>query len=268
MTADRERSVTDAFVSLTSTLVQGFDVVELLNSLTEDCAALLDIASAGLLLADRSDVLHVVAASSERTRSLELFQLQRAEGPCLECFRTGTAVQVADLDREIGRWPQFVPAARAMGFSSVHAVPMRLHDRILGALGLFGTTVGALNDDDLRLGQSLAHVASVALVAGTAAASRDVLNQQLQVALNSRVFIEQAKGAIAQHTGVDMDDAFGLLRRYSRDHNLKLTEVAQAVAARSIPVAQIVAHRGAMAPAADRAPAPDGSRPPGPAPSG
>lgn len=245
MSSDRERLVTDAFVSVADSLVEPFDVVELLNGLTEKCARLLDVASSGLLLADGAGVLHVVAASSEETRSLELFQLQRDEGPCLECYRTGSVVRVADLRSHAKDWPQFVSAAIHKGFLSAHAVPMRLHDQALGALGLFGSSVGSLNDDDLNLAQALAHVASVALVAGNAMTDREQLNQQLQVALDSRVFIEQAKGAIAQLANVSMDEAFVLLRQYARDRNYKLTVVARGVATRTLPVQHVAAGRQA-----------------------
>lgn len=246
MSPSRERSVTEAFVSLADSLVRPFDVIDLLEDLTEQCATLLDIASAGLLLADASGVLHVLAASSQQTRNLELFQLQRDEGPCLECYRTGQVVKVADLTTRRARWPQFVAAAHRNGFVSVHALPLRLHDHTLGAIGLFGTTIGALNDEDLTLGQALAHVASVALVTGNAATDRDNLNRQLQTALDSRVFIEQAKGAIAQHANVDMDQAFALLRRYSRDNNRKLTNVAEAITTRTLAI-QAVSGRSAPA---------------------
>jgi GAF domain-containing protein len=246
VSTERERSVTDAFVSLADSLVGPFDVVELLNGLTEECARLLDIASAGLLLADSSHVLHVVAASSEQTRSLELFQLQRDEGPCLECYRTGTAVRVADLSSQGNRWPQFVPAARKLGFASVHAVPMRFQDQVLGTLGLFGTSVGSLNDEDLNLGQALAHVASIALVTGNDTADRGRLNEQLQTALDSRVFIEQAKGVIAEYSNVTMDEAFSLLRGYARDHNQKLTEVAKGVATRMLKIHQVAGSTAAQ----------------------
>jgi GAF domain-containing protein len=154
-------------------------------------------------------------------------------------------VSVADLEDEANRWPQFVPVARAAGFRSVHAVPMRLGDDVLGTLGLFGSRVGALHDEDMALAQALAHVASVAIVAGSAATDRDTVTQQLQGALNSRVSIEQAKGAIAQQGNLDMDEAFALLRGYARNHNLKLTEVAQAVAARKLPAQQLLKPRPA-----------------------
>ena len=97
MSRSREREVTRAFVQLASSLARGYDVVELLSGLTTDCAHLLDVASAGLLLADRRGVLHVMAASSERTRQLEVFQVQRADGPCRDCYLDGTPVAAPDL---------------------------------------------------------------------------------------------------------------------------------------------------------------------------
>lgn len=242
MTAGREREVTRAFVSLASNLANGYDVVDLLNELTVDCARLLDVASAGLLLADGRGVLHVMAASSERTRQLEVFQLQRAEGPCRDCFHEREAILVPDLAAEAARWPQFVPAALEAGFVSVHALPMRLRDNVLGALGLFGTTVGALGPDDLSLGQALADVASVALVQDNAAADRTAVNEQLQTALTSRVVLEQAKGVLAQQGELDMPQAFAVLRRYARDHNLPLTKVAQAIVSRALPAHAVLDH--------------------------
>jgi transcriptional regulator with GAF, ATPase, and Fis domain len=245
MTAGRQADVSRAFVALANSMVEGVDVVDLLGGLTADCARLLDIASAGLLLADRRDVLHVVAASSERTRSLELFQLQREQGPCLDCFHSGAAVIVPDLSQEAQRWPAFVDAAAGAGFASVHALPMRLKDNVLGALGLFGTSAGRLTDEDLDLGQALAHVASVALVSDRATADRTLVTEQLQSALTSRVLVEQAKGLLAQLGDLDMDQAFGALRRYSRDHNERLGEVAARVVNRELGARDVLDHAAA-----------------------
>ena len=261
MSGMREAEVTRAFVSLASSLANGYDVVDLLDELAADCARLLDVASAGLLLADGRGMLHVMAASSERTRQVEVFQLQRDEGPCLDCYRVGAAVAVADLEEAADRWPQFVPAARSAGFASVHALPMRLRDNVLGALGLFGTTVGSLNDEDLALGRALADVASVALVQDKAASDSTTVNTQLQTALTSRVVLEQAKGVLAQLGGLDMPQAFAVLRGYARDHNLRLTDVAQAVAARSLAAHQLIEYAQARVPKQATSPAsPGGAR--------
>lgn len=242
MNADRESAVTDAFVSLATNLADGVDVVDLLSGLAEDTTRLLDVASTGMLLADQHGVLHVVAASSEATRNLEIFQLQRDQGPCLDCYRSGAPVTVADLQAESGRWPSFAAAATDAGFSSVHAVPMRLRQTVLGAVGFFGTSVGALGPDDLRLGQALAYVAAVALVQEKAAADTAIINTQLQRALDSRVVVEQAKGVLAQRGDLDMDQAFAVLRRYARDHNLRLTDVAHALTTRQLRSEQLLDH--------------------------
>ncbi len=239
---DREREITEAFVSLATSLATGYDVVDLLTNLTGECARLLDIASAGLLLADQHRTLHVLAASSERTRLFELFQLQAASGPCLDCYRGGAPVLVADISAAADQWPRFVSGARVAGFASVHALPLRLGDEVLGALGLFGTSVGVLNDRDLSLGRALADVATVALVQDKATADAGTRNEQLQRALTSRVVVEQAKGVLAQRGNLDMVDAFKALRRYSRDHNLKLTDVSQDIVTRAVPPQVLLDH--------------------------
>ena len=237
-----EAEVTRAFVSLTRRLAEGADVVDLLSDLTGDCARLLDVASAGLLLADGNKVLHVLAASSEHARELEVFQLQRAEGPCLDCYLTGEAVSVPDLAAMSDRWPEFVPRAQQEGFASVHALPMRLREVRLGTLGLFGAHVGALNADDLSLGQALADVASVALVQDRTLADRTTLSEQLQAALTSRVVLEQAKGILAQQGDLDMVGAFQVLRGYARDNNRRLTDVARALTGRELTGQQLLQH--------------------------
>ena len=245
-TSTRERDVVQAFVELSNELVDNYDMADLLVRLTTNCARLLDIASAGLLLSDPQGTLHLVAASSERTHDLEAFQLQRDEGPCLDCYHSGEPVVVPDLEAEAHRWPQFVPAARAAGFASVHAVPMRLRSSVLGTLGLFGTHVGSLQDDDLTLAQALVHVASVALVNERAAADRAIVNSQLQHALTSRILLEQAKGVIAQSGGLEIDKAFEVLRRYARDHGRKLSDVASEVVERKLHTGALLEHARAV----------------------
>jgi GAF domain-containing protein len=242
MSTDREHAITQAFVSIGNSMVDGADVVDLLSGLTSDCARLLDIASAGLLLADDQGVLHVLAASSERTRDLEIFQLQRDQGPCLDCFHTGQQVSVNDLNRETERWPEFVAAATAAGFAAVHALPMRLRGTVLGALNLFGDKAGALAADDLALAQALAHVASIALITDKATSDERTINQQLQAALSSRVMIEQAKGILAQVGILDMDQAFTTLRGYARDHDERLSEVAEHLISGRLAAQQLLDH--------------------------
>jgi len=224
-----ERQLAEAFVALADTLVDDFDVVDFLHELTVRCAQVLDVSAAGVLLADQRGALRVVAASTEQTRLLELLQLQTDQGPCPECFHTGRPIAVADLSTATSRWPRFVAAARAAGFASVHAVPMRLRTDVIGALNLFGTRPGALDEATLRLGQALADVATIGLLQARAIRQRDTLAEQLQTALNSRIVIEQAKGVLAERRHVDMDQSFTLLRSTARTRNRRLSELARAV---------------------------------------
>jgi transcriptional regulator with GAF, ATPase, and Fis domain len=246
MTTTREHEIIRSFVDLSNELVDDYDLVEMLSKLTAHCASLLDIASAGLLLADRRGVLHLMASSSDRTHHLELFQLQRDEGPCLDCYHHRQPVKVADLAAEQARWPQFCEAALAVGFRSVHALPMHLKGNVLGTLGLFGEETGALEDDDLALAQALVHVASVAIVNERAANDRDTINAQLQHALTSRIVVEQAKGVLAHAGGIDMAAAFTVLRRYARDHGRKLSEVADDVVTRALSHETLLQHARAV----------------------
>jgi transcriptional regulator with GAF, ATPase, and Fis domain len=224
-----ERQLAEAFVEIADTLVDDFDVIEFLHQLTVRCAQVLGVSAAGVLLADQRGALRVVAASTEQTRLLELLQLQTDQGPCPECFHTGRPVAVADLTTATERWPRFVTAARQVGFASVHAVPMRLRTDVIGALNLFDAQPGALDEDTLRLAQALADVATIGLLQARAIRHREILAEQLQTALNSRVVIEQAKGVIAERRHVDMDQSFTLLRSTARTNNRRLSDLARAV---------------------------------------
>jgi hypothetical protein len=230
----RETQVLDAVVSLVDSLLDDFDVVELLTELTERCAHLLDIAAAGLLLADPLGQLRLLAATSKQTWELELFQLQADEGPCVDCYATGQPVSVADLRLATARWPRFVPAALEAGVASVHAVPMRAAGMVLGSMGLFGVRPGELTESDLLVGQTLAHVACVAILQEHPPTPSTVI-PQLRAAMTHRIVVEQAKGFLREHFDVSVDEAFSLLRRYARAHGDHLTDVAR----------QLMADRGA-----------------------
>jgi hypothetical protein len=222
----RETRVLAAVVALVDSLLGDFDVVELLTDLTEQCTQQLDVGSAGLLLADPRRQLHLMAATSEKTRDLELFELQADEGPCRDCYASGEPVSVADLAAEQRRWPRFVPAATAAGFASMHAVPMRAAGTLLGALGLFGTQVGKLTEADLLVAQTLSHVACVAILQEHPPTPATVL-PRLRSALVSRIVVEQAKGYLRERLDVSTEAAFTLMRHYARTHDVHLTTVAQ-----------------------------------------
>jgi GAF domain-containing protein len=225
----KEALLAQTFVDLVDTLVDDFDVVDLLTLVADRCVDVLDIAAAGLMLVAPEGDLRVVAFSSEAVRVVELFELQAEEGPCLDAFRSGSAIVNQDLAKVNGRWPNFTPVATAAGFRSVHAIPMRLRGATIGALNLFRAEVGDLGDFDLIAAQAMADVATIAILNHRAAAEAQLVNEQLSLALNSRIVIEQAKGVLAERAGLDMEHAFGRMRKYARDHNLRLVDVAHGI---------------------------------------
>ena len=235
----REDLMTKTFVELADTLVDDFDVVELLALLGDRCVELFDAAAAGLVLADPQGTLRLVAATSDAMELIEIFQIQHAEGPCFDCYRDGEAVQVDDLARGAERWPGFVPVATSAGFRSAHAFPLRLRGRVLGALNLFRTRPGGLGPADAAAAQALADVATIAVLQHRAARDAQSLADKLQLALNSRIAIEQAKGVIAESGGLDMEEAFARLRGHARSNRRALTEVAEHVVEGRIAVADL-----------------------------
>src|SRR6185437_9640171 len=219
--------LSETFVELTDTMVADFDVIDFLHVLTSRSAELLDVSAAGLLLADPRGELRVVAASTEAARLLELFQLQSDQGPCLDCFRSGQPVTATDLSAD-QRWPRFADAAGQAGFAAVQALPMRLRDQVIGALNLFRADPGTFDADSVRVGQALADVATIGLLHERNMRHSDTLNEQLQTALNSRVIIEQAKGKLAERLGIDVNQAFTILRDQARNRNQRLSDLARA----------------------------------------
>lgn len=225
----REAALARTFVELADSLVDDFDVVDLLTRLVDRCVEVLDVEAAGIVLAAPGGELRVMASSSEAMRLLELIEIQAQEGPCLDSHRTGQPVADRDLSAVDGRWPRFAAEAVAAGFYSAHALPMRLRASVIGAMNLFRAVPGEMGAADIEVAQAFADVASIAILQHRATHQAQVINEQLTHALDSRVSIEQAKGMVAERLGLDMELSFAALRAHARNHNLRLVDVARAV---------------------------------------
>jgi GAF domain-containing protein len=215
------------FVELADSLVDDYDVIDLLHLLTERCVELLQVDAAGIVLGDPRGQLHLAASSNEQVRLLELFELQAEEGPCLDCYIEGQPKRAARLSTGNRRWPRFAAAAGAAGYETVHARPLRWRNDTIGALNLFWAHPADVLDDDLRVAQALADVSTIAILQERATRSREELAAQLQTALNSRIIIEQAKGVLAERDGIDMSTAFERLRHEARSSNRRLADLAR-----------------------------------------
>lgn len=228
--------VSAAFVKIADTLVADYDVLDLLHTLVEESVGILDAAAAGLVLVDPAGDLQVMASTSEESQLVEVLQLEAGAGPCVDCYRTGAAIAIDDIAAQGSRWPLFQSSALSQGFRSLHAVPMRLRNRTIGALNLFGQEAGPLSSEDTAIAQAFADVATITLLQERAARENALINEQLKRALNSRILIEQAKGVIAHTSNVDMNEAFALLRGYARAHNKTLYDTAEKVINRRITI--------------------------------
>jgi transcriptional regulator with GAF, ATPase, and Fis domain len=230
----REQRLAEVFVELADTLVEEFDVVDFLQTLTERCVELVDTDAAGLMLDDQRGRLQVVAYTDEPARLLELFELQKAEGPCLDCFATGEAIANVDLAASRSRWPVFTEAALRSGFAYSHALPLRLRRQVVGALNLFTVERTELSGDHLAVAQGMADIATISLLHERALHDQVVLAEQLQTALHSRIVIEQAKGVLSARATISVGEAFRRMRTHARRTGQQLTTVAEAVVTGSL----------------------------------
>jgi ANTAR domain len=134
-----------------------------------------------------------------------------------------------DVAQMSARWPLFAAAAAVAGYRSAHALPLRLRGHVIGAMNLFSTAEVPLTAEDVALGQGMADIATIGLLQQRRALEHDILTEQLQAALNTRIVIEQAKGVLSERAGISLGDAFNLMRAQARRTQQPLTAVAYAV---------------------------------------
>jgi GAF domain-containing protein len=231
-----DRELLETFATLADTLVEGFDVVDLLQTLVESCVRMLHVSAAGILLANPDGELELVASTSEASRLVELMQLSAYAGPCIDSFTTGEVISVPDLRHSPPEWSEYRESALSQGFDSVAALPLRLRETRIGALNLLNTSPSPLDAYDLRIAGALADVATIGILHERALVESDRVQRQLAQALQSRVVIEQAKGVISQLHATSTDDAFAILRSYARSNRLLLSDVARRVVARELTI--------------------------------
>ena len=217
----------DVFVDVADTLVADFDVIEFLHTVAGHATEMTGAAAAGLMLSDLDGGLHYMGASDESARLLELFQIQHEEGPCLDCYRTGRRSPRSDLATAslalAGLHRAGARLGREVGARLPHAAP-RPGDRRASTSS--GAEPRPLDPEEARVVQALADLATIAIIQERLIRQAELLTEQLQFALNSRVVIEQAKGAVARSLGVSVEEAFDLMRGHARRERIGLTDLA------------------------------------------
>ncbi|MDQ1041614.1 GAF domain-containing protein [Streptomyces sp. V3I8] len=225
----REARVTAAFIDLADTLAADFDPDDFLYRVAEHCMSLLDIDDAGVMLFAHAGPLRLAASTSEAVRLVELFELDASEGPCFTAFHTATPVDHPLAAAPTPRWPRFSARARRSGYTSVHAAPILLRGQTIGVLNLFRRTPGSLPEPDRALARALADATAISLLQQTTLDQHRAVHDQLQQALDTRVFIERAKGFLIARHRITPDAAFQQLRAYARRHRIRIADLARAV---------------------------------------
>lgn len=244
----REAKVNEAFVAMADALMNDYDVVDLLSTLLGACAEVLEVDAGGILLADAAGELELIASTSEEAELVETIIIAAGAGPCIDCYVTGAPVSVPDINAVADKWPRFHKTALEQGFLSTFAVPMRLRDDVIGVMNLLSSGLGELTPTDQRIAQSLADIAVLGILHERNFRNPVAIKEQLHLALDTRILIEQAKGVIAQGASFSMTDAFNSLRDYARAHDLTLRAVAEATVNRQLAAAEITADYARLGP--------------------
>jgi GAF domain-containing protein len=210
------------------TMTSSFEINDVLYQLGDSAVEIMEADSAGVSLATPAERLEFVTATDQSLIDLEMVQQERQEGPCVVAFRTGEPVTVSDIS-ELELWPEYRATAARTNLAAVLGMPLAVGGRRVGVINVYARKPREWSDTDLQAGGTLADIATAYIVRSGELSDAHDLTRDLQHALDSRVIIEQAKGVLSRHHAVSVDDAFVLLRSYSRRNNLKLREVAHAV---------------------------------------
>lgn len=242
----REARINEAFMQATAALMDPYDVVDLLSSLMASCTDIFDAQAGGILVADVIGDLELVASTSEEAQTVEMIIIDAGAGPCIDAFTSGIIVSVPDIATDGGTWPVFQAAALEQGFRSSHAIPMRIQGTVMGVMALLSATPGALDAVDARVAQSLADIATLGIVHERTFRQSEAISEQFHLALDTRILVEQAKGALSARTSVSLTEAFDALRDYARSHSVSLRQVAaDTIAQRLTPPASGSRHSAA-----------------------
>jgi GAF domain-containing protein len=211
-------------------LTRGYAIGDVLHDLASQVPEVLGVVGAGVTLTHDGRV-HFVTAPIEAIAETERLQDELQSGPCMDAVATAQPVTVYDLETDewFSRWPEYVGQARAAGLRAAAGVPMLAAGQAIGAINLYDTRPRAWSSDDLHVAGILAAMATSYLLHASALQQQRRTSEQLQQALSTRVIIEQAKGTLAAARGASVDEAFGVMRKYARDHNRRIHDVADAV---------------------------------------
>jgi GAF domain-containing protein len=212
----------------TKTLLTPYDVDSVLDEMAVSLTGVLGLAGAGVTLASDGR-LRLATVVTPQIAALERIQHEHEAGPCVDAYRSGKVVAIADVKHQRDRWPQYCAVASRMGVTAVAGIPMRLQDETVGAVNIYAAGHREWPEEDLAAAVVMADMATGYLINDSTLHQQKRLNEQLQAALDSRLVIEQAKGALASSHDISVEDAFRRIRSHARSHHASIGAVAEAI---------------------------------------
>ena len=191
---------------------------DLTSTLTQAVVAakqLFAVDAAGIMLGDANGRLRWASASDPLAQTLEDNQEQFAAGPCRHAFTSGQPAAINDTTLEPG-WGAITLAFAELQIRSALSVPVQLGGGPIGTLDVYAAAPGGWDETEISALQTYAGL--VATLLGTAAQAKvnGRLATQLQVALDARTLLEQAKVALMDRERLDDQQAFIDLRHAAR----------------------------------------------------
>ncbi len=232
-----EHVLASAVVELARAMVDEFDILDFLQTVTARTAGVFEGATTVLLLTDLRGALQMAAASGRAQGASQLVRI--ADEPSREAFLRGEPVTHGSLSPS-GAWPGSASAAAELGLKYVAVAPLRLRDRELGSLSILLGEEPVEHERQFKALEALAGIATVGLLQQQTARQRELLAEQLQSALDLRIVLDQATGMMAELVGVPVATALSLLEGHARRSGHRLGAVAQAVIEGRLGAADLV----------------------------
>lgn len=218
----------DLIANLAHELHEQTTVEETIEVLVESAPVVIGSTGAGIVLTRGGRRFDVGPSSGGIAAKADLLHVELGEGPAISAMEARRTVVANNLATD-GRWPDWCPAARELGVSSVVAIRLWTSTASMGAMLFYGSQVDTFDDSAVGIAEILGRHASIAV-----ASARQ--EESLTRAIDARKLVGQAQGILMERYSLDDRRAFDVLRRYSQTTNTKLNEVARIlVSTRRLP---------------------------------
>ena len=223
------------------------DLAATLQQVVDAAKLLFGASGAGVMLADEQGQLRWVSATDQDSQLAEDNQELLGQGPCMVAFSQRAPAMIRDARAEPD-WGDISLLLSDVEIRAAASAPIELAGGPIGTLDIYAAEPRDWNQSEISALQAYAGVVASLLGSAAQAQVKGRLAEQLQVALTTRVLVEQAKGALMVHQDIDEATAFEWLRLSARSTSRTVNAVAQDIlAGRWPPMPDLAAVVGRLA---------------------